>query len=335
MSCLELYIEKDVVGGSMFHYANFVPSCGNNLSNNESEPLRNVSNLHDDDDDYLVYDEVTNMIQPVTIVHPTECVEEIQNPFWNDALHYNNINWSHPNEEDICGLEMPSSFNVGQKLYVGMDFDSKDARTILSKKTDSWKVTQWGGPHTCLNMSMTQDHEKLDSDLIATCVVGMIREDPSIKVSLIQERINNEFFYKVSYKKAWMAKQKAIAIEYGDWEESYAKLSSWLKHMQNHSPGSYFQILHGDFIVGNTPIIQVDDTHLYGKYRGTLLMATSQDENGGVLPLAFVVVEGETLTAWSWFLAHLREHVTNKNGICLISDCHASIKSVVANKTLG
>ena len=45
-------------------------------------------------------------------------------------------------------------------------------RAILSKKTDAWKVTQWGGPHTCLNMSMTQDHEKLDSDLIATCVVG-------------------------------------------------------------------------------------------------------------------------------------------------------------------
>ena len=45
-------------------------------------------------------------------------------------------------------------------------------REILSKKTYSWKVTQWDGPHTRLNMTMTQDHEKLDSDLIATCVVG-------------------------------------------------------------------------------------------------------------------------------------------------------------------
>ncbi|KAL5191654.1 hypothetical protein HKD37_04G010901 [Glycine soja] len=209
-------------------------------------------------------------------------------------------------------------------------------RAILSKKNDSWKVTQWGGPHTCLDMTMTQDHEKLDSNLIATCVVDMIREDPSIK------RINSEFAYKVSYKKAWLAKQKAIALEYGDWEESYVKLSLWLTHMQNHSPGSYFQILHDNFIVGNTvsrehrqfhrvfwtfgqckeafnfckPIIQVDGTHLYGKYRGTLLMVTSQDGNGGVLPLAFVVVE-------------------DKNGICLISDRHASIKSVVANEALG
>ncbi|KAL5141982.1 hypothetical protein HKD37_09G025240 [Glycine soja] len=370
MSVLELYIEKDVAGGSMFHSANSLTSCGNYISNDETQPPTNMSNLHvdedDDDDDYLVSnsyveesldeddsadgisdtdDEVTDMIQPVRIVHPAEGAQGIENPFWNDALHYNNINWSYPDEEDICGLEMSSTFNVDQELYVGMEFD----------------ITQWGGPHTCLNMTMTQDHEKLDSDLIATCVVGMIREDPSIKVSLIQERINNEFAYKVSYKKAWLAKQKAIAIEYGDWDESYEKLSSWLTHMKNHSPGSYFQILHDDFIVGNTvsrehrqfhrvfwtfgqckeafkyckPIIQVDGTHLYGKYRGTLLMATSQDGNGGVLPLAFAVVEGETLTAWSWFLAHLREHVTNKNGICLISDRHASIKSVVANEALG
>ncbi|KAH1198042.1 hypothetical protein GmHk_18G051684 [Glycine max] len=337
MSVLELYIEKDVAGGSMFHSTNSLTSCGNNLSNNEAQSARNVSNLHgdeDDDDDYLVSnsyvegsldeddsvdsisdidDEVTEMIQSVRIVHLAEGVEGIQNSFWNDALHYNNVNWNHPDEDDICSLAMPSSFNVGQELYVDMEFDS------------------------------------------------MIKEDPSIKVSLIQERINSEFAYKVSYKKAWLAKQKAIAIEYDDWEDSYAKLSSWLTHMQNHSLGSYFQILHDDFIVGNTvsrehhqfhrvfwtfgqckeafkyckSIIQVDDTHLYGKYRGTLLMATSQDENGGVLPLAFTVVERETLTAWSWFLAHLREHVTDKNDICLICDRHTSIKSVVTNKALG
>ena len=102
-------------------------------------------------------------------------------------MHYNNINWSHPDEEDICGLEMPLTFNVGQELYVGMKFDSKYVgknavrqyvmkvhqsfkvvesksnkyvvcclnknadcscpfymRVILSKKTYSWKVTQWG-----------------------------------------------------------------------------------------------------------------------------------------------------------------------------------------------
>ncbi|KAL5164825.1 hypothetical protein HKD37_18G050070 [Glycine soja] len=330
MSVLELYIKKDVAGGSMFHSANSLTSCGNNLSNNEAQPPRNVSNLHggggddDDDDDYLVSnsyveesldegdsinnifatdDEVTDMIQLVRIVHPTKCVQGIQNPFWNDALHYNNISWSHLDEEDICGLEMPSSFNVDQELYVGMDFDSKDA----------------------VNNAVKQYVMKVHQN--------MIRENPSIKVSLIQERINSEFAYKVLYKKAWLAKQKAIAIEYGDWEQSYAKLSSWLTHMQNHFLGSYFQILHDDFIIGNTvsrehrqfhrvfwtfgqckeafkyckPIIQVDGTHLYNKYRGTLLMATSQDGNGGVLPLVFVVVEGYTPCKHIFFYQNLEK----------------------------
>ncbi|KAL5179532.1 hypothetical protein HKD37_01G000819 [Glycine soja] len=392
MSFLELYVEKDVAGGSMFHAAN------------SSELPINISNLHDDDDDYLASnsyveesfdeddsddgisdtdDEVTDIVEPVSNVHPTEGVSEIENPFWNDAMHYNNINWSHPVEEDICGLDMPTTFNVGEELYVGMDFDSKDAvknalKQYVMKVHQSFKVVETKSHKyivCCPNntaespcpfymraiLSKKTDAWKLDSNLIATCVVGMIRKDPSIKISLIQERINSEFSYKVSYRKAWMAKQKAIAIEYGDWEESYVKLSSWLTHMQNHSPGSYFQILHDDFIVGNRvsrehrqfhrvfltfgqckeafkyckPIIQVDGTHLYDKYRGTLLMATSQDGNGGILPLAFAVVEGESLIAWSWFLAHLREHVTDKNGICLISDHHASIKSVVANEALG
>ncbi|KAL5179319.1 hypothetical protein HKD37_01G000651 [Glycine soja] len=95
MLVLELHIEKDVVGGSMFHSTNLVTSCGNYLSNDDTQPPTNMSNLHldEDDDDYLVSNsyveesldeddsvdsisdtdnEVTEMIPPVRIVHPTE-----------------------------------------------------------------------------------------------------------------------------------------------------------------------------------------------------------------------------------------------------------------------
>ncbi|KAH1232926.1 hypothetical protein GmHk_09G025481 [Glycine max] len=170
MSVLELYIEKDVTGDSMFHSANSLISCGNYLSNDETQLPTNMSNLHideddNDDDDYLVSnsyveesldeddsvdgisntdDEVIDMIQPVRIVHPTEGIE---NPFWNDALHYNNINWSYLDEEDICGLEMPSTFNVGEELYVCMEFDSNDAiknavKQYVMKVHQSFKVVE-------------------------------------------------------------------------------------------------------------------------------------------------------------------------------------------------
>ncbi|KAL5172644.1 hypothetical protein HKD37_16G045356 [Glycine soja] len=343
MSVLELYIEKDVAGGSMFHSANSLTSCGNYLSNDDTQPPTNMSNLNldedddHDDDNYLVSNsyveesldeddsvdgisdtdnEVPDMIPPVykefrihfemmlCIIIISTGVILMRRTFvvWKChpllMLAKNYIKDAVKNTVKQYVMKVHQSFKVVEskwdKYVVCCVNKYADCpcpfymRAILSKKTDSWKVTQRGGPHTCLNMTMTQDHEKLDSDLIDTCVVGMIREDPSIKISLIQERINSQFAYKVSYKKVWLAKQKAIAIEYGDWDESYAKLSSWLTHMQNHSPGSYFQILHDDFIIGNTvsrehcqfhrvfwtfgqckeafkyckPIIQVDGTHL-------------------------------------------------------------------------
>ncbi|XP_061336960.1 uncharacterized protein LOC133284025 [Gastrolobium bilobum] len=81
-------------------------------------------------------------------------------------------------------------------------------------------------------------------------------------------------------------------------------------------------------------MIQIDGTHLYEKYKGKLLIATTQDGNNECVPLAFVVVEGETLEAWSYFLANLRQHVTQTHNICLISDRHVSILSAVENNPL-
>ncbi|KAH1228679.1 hypothetical protein GmHk_10G028640 [Glycine max] len=101
MSVLELYIEKDVAGGSMFHSANSLTSCGNYLSNDDTQLPTNMSNLNldedddHDDDDYLVSNsyveesldeddsvdgisdtdnEVLDMIPPVKIVHQSRLV---------------------------------------------------------------------------------------------------------------------------------------------------------------------------------------------------------------------------------------------------------------------
>ncbi|PNX59609.1 receptor-like protein kinase HSL1, partial [Trifolium pratense] len=39
------------------------------------------------------------------------------------------------------------------------------------------------------------------------------------------------------------------------------------------------------------PIVQVDGTWLYGKYKGTLLLAVAQDGNDHIFPVAFAIVE--------------------------------------------
>ncbi|XP_061364415.1 uncharacterized protein LOC133307877 [Gastrolobium bilobum] len=187
---------------------------------------------------------------------------------------------------------------------------------------ENWKITRWGGKHNCLNEHISQGHRQLDADVIADLVIGMIKEEPSVSISLVQERITAKYGFKVSYRKVWYAKQKAIAIMY---EQS---LVTGKKEF--HRIFWTFRQCCEAFKFAK-PVIQIDGTHLYGKYKGKLLVATAQDGNDECLPIAFAIVEGETLDAWNYFLVNIRAHVTDMSNICLISDRHRSIISAVEN----
>ena len=60
-------------------------------------------------------------------------------------------------------------------------------------------------------------------------------------------------------------------------------------------------------------IVQVDGTWLYEKYTSTLLIATTQDEANHIFPIAYAIIEGETTSAWGFFLKNLRRHITLQN----------------------
>ncbi|VFQ79306.1 unnamed protein product [Cuscuta campestris] len=50
------------------------------------------------------------------------------------------------------------------------------------------------------------------------------------------------------------------------------------------------------------PLVTVDGTHLYGKYKGHLLLAVEMNGNRELFPIAYAVVDGETCESWAWFL---------------------------------
>ncbi|KAF7820642.1 uncharacterized protein G2W53_026097 [Senna tora] len=194
-------------------------------------------------------------------------------------------------------------------------------RVRACKRQMFWEITRYRGAHACVNPALTQDHNKLDSDLIAHLIVN-----------------------------------KVIALAFGNWEGSYAMLPRWMAAMQRFMPGTvvewetddhpedenltvfrrvfwaYQQSIQGFEHV--KPIVQVDGTFLYGKYKGALLMATSQDGNRKCFPLAFALVEGETGEAWHFFLRHLQGHVVGTRRVCLISDRHGGILSSVEDANI-
>ena len=117
----------------------------------------------------------------------------------------------------------------------------------------------------------------------------------------------------MSYRKAWKVEQQAIVKVFGDWDKSYEMLPRRLEAMKLYMPETVVLLQTIDFIEHNQldrtkqvffrlfwafkpcmlrlpfckPIVQVDGTHLDGKYRHKLLIATTQDENRNPLPLAW------------------------------------------------
>ncbi|PPD95067.1 hypothetical protein GOBAR_DD07907 [Gossypium barbadense] len=53
------------------------------------------------------------------------------------------------------------------------------------------------------------------------------------------------------------------------------------------------------------PFVQVYGTWLYGKYTQILLLAVSQGDNKNVLPIAFAIVDKESIKSWELFLTNL------------------------------
>ncbi|XP_057733939.1 uncharacterized protein LOC130949154 [Arachis stenosperma] len=228
-------------------------------------------------------------------------------------------------------------------------------RVALRARKGTWEVRRYNGPHTCLATSISSDHRKLDYNVICARILPMVRADAAVTVKVLQEATEADYGFRPSYRKVWLAKQKAVAEIYGDWEESYAELPRWMLGIQATMPGTITVLKTSPVQIGGAvdesrvyfhrlfwtfppcieafrhckPLVSIDGTHLYGKYGGTLLLAIAQDGNSNILPVAFALVEGENAESWSFFLSNLREHVTPQEGILVISDRHNGIKAAL------
>ena len=111
-------------------------------------------------------------------------------------------------------------------------------RACLKSTLDMWMITKYGGDHICVSSRMTKDHRKLDYHLICGYITTMVGDRPDLPISQIIGRIKDELHFTISYRKAWLAKQDALAQIYGQWEESYDKLQRFMAAIELYMPGS-------------------------------------------------------------------------------------------------
>ncbi|XP_020981339.1 uncharacterized protein LOC110272930 [Arachis duranensis] len=124
------------------------------------------------------------------------------------------------------------------------------------------------------------------------------RADAAVSIKILQNATEAHFEFRLTYRRILMVKEKTF-------------------------PSCIEAFRHCNALVS------FDGTHLYGKYRWTLMVAITQDRNSNIIHIAFALVEGENTESWSFFLSHFRQHVTPQPGILVILNKHNRIKAAL------
>ena len=106
------------------------------------------------------------------------------------------------------------------------------------------------GHHTCLAPMIRYDHRQLDKHVIAQIIQPIVKINSIVSIKTLTTEIKTFMNYISSYKKTWLAKQRALKMIHVNWEESYAKLPKLLGALQS-------------FVHGNVVAAQTTEEKLY------------------------------------------------------------------------
>ncbi|KAG9458178.1 hypothetical protein H6P81_002686 [Aristolochia fimbriata] len=193
------------------------------------------------------------------------------------------------------------------------------------------------------------DNRLCTSSVICNLIMPNVRTSFTLSPYEIIQLVKDKYHIQVSYSRAWRVRNKALAAVFGGWDESYNLLPQFLKAIKDTNRGTKYKMIttddgvrEGNFVQFDRafwpfgpaihgfqfcrPFISIDGTHLYGKYKGCLLIATSFDGDNRLFPLAFALVEKENIDTWTWFISCLaRQVVRGRSPMCIISDRHSGI----------
>ncbi|KAL0802797.1 hypothetical protein Bca101_057973 [Brassica carinata] len=183
-------------------------------------------------------------------------------------------------------------------------------------------------------------------------IVGLLYKEyiggvePTILPRHVISAMNMSFRIKMDYWKAHRTLIIARNLVMCSSESGYEELPSYLHMLRMANPGTLarlevdannrFKYLFLALSISITgfpfmrKVVVVDGTFLQGKYKGMLLIATSQDGNFQIFPIAFAVVDTENDESWTWFFHQLSCVIPDDEGLALISDRHKSIRKAIA-----
>ncbi|KAL5724302.1 hypothetical protein ACHQM5_007580 [Ranunculus cassubicifolius] len=211
--------------------------------------------------------------------------------------------------------------------------------------TQLFCIKKMNPTHTCEG-GVLSSGSHATTNWVAETVKQKVRDSPSYKPKDIVTDIKEEYGIELTYYQAWRGKEIAKEQIRGSYKEAYSQLPLLCEKITETNPGSFatfatkddssfhrlfisfYASLHG-FQLGCRPLLFLDSLPLNSKYRETLLVATAADGDDGVFPVAFAVVDVETVYNWRWFLIELKNAVSTSRPITFVSDMEKGLRESI------
>ncbi|XP_075080644.1 uncharacterized protein LOC107816716 [Nicotiana tabacum] len=178
-----------------------------------------------------------------------------------------------------------------------------------------FKVRNFDNQHTCSLMDNTSIQRKPTAMVVGSMVIPKYSDPKTIYTPKdIQLDMLSEHDVNLTYMQAWRAKEKALQFLRGYPVDSYNKLPSYLYILEKTYLGSVVRLKKTEddcflyvFVVICTsisgweycrPVVVVDGTFLKSSYRRIMLIASTMDAAGTILPLAYAVIDSENDALW-------------------------------------
>ncbi|XP_024006803.1 uncharacterized protein LOC112083367 [Eutrema salsugineum] len=207
-------------------------------------------------------------------------------------------------------------------------------------------VKTYYGVHTCSITMRSSRARQATPEILARLYkdfVGGVGN--TITPNHVSDALTKRYGIKVEYWKAYRVLKYARELVTGISDDSYEELPSYLYMIRRANPGTLIKldvdmedkfkfmfIAFGASIQGfpfMRKVVVVDGTFLTGKSKGTLLIATTQDGNFNIFPIAFAIVDTENDESWEWLFTQLHRVIPDDEGLAMISDRHRSIRNAI------
>ncbi|XP_050207457.1 uncharacterized protein LOC126656877 [Mercurialis annua] len=218
--------------------------------------------------------------------------------------------------------------------------------------TKMFRVRKFNNYHTCFLEMRMGDLRFVSSKTIAKIIKSNLLDIKTIYTpnDIIRD-MRNDYSIKLDYWKAWKCREIALELLRGKPENSFGLLPRYLHMVKQTNPGSVVSLQRNvdhtflyAFMSLNAsisgwshcmPIMVVDATFLKGPFGGSLFSPSTLDAAGKIFPLAFSITDSENDASWNWFFRQIKTVFGVREGMCIISDRHMSIKNAIESVFAG